>query len=276
LDSGFGKLIEQIGSYLFIRPAAHALWLPRLPETFWKKAHAEFKGSLDGGQGKWVFHSPIEKQFKITLLGVPIECRLNDYGHVGVFFEQKDNWLWLKNNAKKNRHYLNLFGYTGMSSLFMATSGAKVTHVDASKPVLNWARHNANLSAALSKTPADSFRFILEDAFTYIRREEKRGNIYDGIVMDPPTFGRGAKGEIWKIEKDLIPLLQTCKKILSPQANLFLLSAHSHGFSPSVLKNCLSSIFPEWETNMECGDMLIHEESRAVPAGFFARWAQKK
>jgi 23S rRNA (cytosine1962-C5)-methyltransferase len=272
LDSGCGKWIEQIGPYLLIRPAAHALWPRKLPESFWKKAHAEFQGSLDGGQGKWVFHRPMEKKFEITLMDISMECRLNDYGHVGVFFEQKENWLWLKKNALKKRHYLNLFGYTGMSSLGLAASGAKVTHVDASKPVLNWARHNA----MLSKIPADSIRFIWEDALTYVRREEKRGASYDGIVMDPPTFGRGAEGEIWKIEKNLMPLLQICKKILSPQAHLFLLSGHSHGFSPLVLKNCLSGIFPEKEATMECGEMHIHEtkSQRVIPVGFFARWAQ--
>ena len=271
LDSGHGKLLEQLGSHVFIRPAAHAVWLPRLPESSWKKAHAEFKGSLNGGQGQWVFHRAIEKQFEITLEGLRLECRLNDYGHVGAFFEQKENWRWLKNNSKKSSHYLNLFGYTGMSSLALAASGAKITHVDASKPVLGWARRNADLSGL----PADGFRFVLEDAFLFARREEKRGNVYDGIVMDPPTFGRGAKGEIWKIEKELIPLLQTCKKILSPQANLFLLSAHSHGFSPLVLKNALTSVFPDWEARIECGDMLIPEENskRFLPAGFFARWA---
>ena len=269
LDSGFGKRLEQVGDYLFIRPYSQAIWAPYLPEEDWKEAHAEFKGNMDGGTGKWVFHKEMIREFVLKTNLITFECRLTDYGHIGFFYEQYKNWEWLSKHAIKGGRYLNLFAYTGGSTIALA-SKAKVTHLDASKPVVNWGKKNAELS----HVSADSIRWITDDVFKFVNRELKRNNKYDGIIMDPPTFGRGSKGEIWKIEKNLRELLMLCKELLTEKANLFLLSAHASGFTHHILKNCLVEQFPEKSDQIESSDLLLTERhsGRDIPLGAYARW----
>jgi len=278
IDSGFGKRLEQVGDYLLIRPYAQAIWSPSMPEKYWHDAHAEFKGNMDGGKGKWVFHKEMKREFVLKTKLINFECRLTDYGHIGLFYEQYNNWEWLAKHAIKEGRYLNLFAYTGGSSIALASkakvialaSKAKVTHLDASKPVVNWGRINAKLSDISD----NSIRWITDDVLKFVNRELKRNNKYDGIIMDPPTFGRGSKGEIWKIEKNLRELLMLCKELLTERANLFLLSAHASGFTHHVLKNCLADIFPEKLSQMESDDLLLVEKhgGREIPLGAYARW----
>ena len=271
LDSGNGKRLEQIGEYLLIRPYSQALWKARLPLKQWEQAHAEFKGMLEGGAGKWIFHRPVPRDFIFRYGAISFKCRLTDYGHTGFFFEQHENWKWLSKIVRPEGHYLNLFAYTG-GSTFAIAGKAKVTHVDSSKSVIQWAKENAELSSI----PSGSVRWITEDAFNFVKREVKRGNHYDGIILDPPAFGRGPQGEIWKLEKDFMPFLEVCKKLLTPKSHLVLLTAHSPGMNHYVLRHCLDDVFKEMGGEIFSGDMFLNEadSERTIPLGFYARWVK--
>ncbi|EKD26981.1 MAG: hypothetical protein ACD_79C00945G0002 [uncultured bacterium] len=271
LDTGNGKKLEKIGPYLLVRPYSQAVWRTSLNESVWKSRDGEFLGQLDGGNGRWVFDKKISDDFVFKYSGMNFKCKFSDYGHVGIFFEQHDNWKWLEENVIKGGHYLNLFAYTGGSSLFVSRH-AKVTHVDSSNPVIKWARTNFELSGI----SLNNARFVLEDAAKFVQRERKRNNQYDGIIMDPPTFGRGVKSEIWKIDRDIMNLIENCKALLTPRANIFLLTSHTPGFTHQVLRNCLMDFFPD-SNSIQSGDMILHEDgkTRELPCGSFARWLKK-
>lgn len=224
---------------------------------------------MEGGRGRWIRSGAVKPVFDFEFEGYRLECRLTEYGHVGVFFEQRDNWEWLMRRAVRGKRYLNLFAYTGVATLALARAGGRVTHIDASRSAVNWAKRNA----ALSGVRADFVRWIVEDARVFVRREAKRGNRYAGIVLDPPTFGRGPKNEVWKIDRDLMNLLDECRALCENGAqDLVLLSAHAHGFTRHVLANALAEIFPG-RRPIESGEMVLRDEAdRELPSGAFARF----
>lgn len=266
LDSGAGKRLEKLGEYTLVRPYSQAIW-DISDKRAWALASSEFHGEMDGGRGCWKVKTSLQGDFQCQVGKLNFLVKLTDYGHVGFFAEQEKNWQWLSRYAKPGGRYLNLFAYTGGSTMAAALPDSQVTHVDAAKSVVNWARKNARLN----NLPEDSVRWIAEDAKKFVAREIKRKNYYNGIILDPPSFGRGPKGETWKIEKDLLPLLKDLKKLLHRDTHFFLLTAHTAGFTGNILKNTLLNVFPE--RKIEAGEMLLEElTKRKLSAGFFARW----
>jgi len=279
LDSGDGEKLERFGQYLLSRPDPQALWPKRLPETEWKKAHARF--SRDGKQGDWSLKPGIPERWPIVMGELKFWIKPTPFKHVGLFPEQAPNWKWLGEQVQgvssgagggDDVEILNLFGYTGAATLACAAAGAKVVHVDGSKAAIAWARENAELSG-LDKKPV---RWILDDARAFVRREVKRGRLYDGIIMDPPAFGHGPDNEVWTIEEHFLPLLEDCKKLLKPQPLFFLINGYAAGYSPLAYENNLLPLTDTYGGSVEMGELAIAEtetaRKRLLPAGIFGRW----
>ena len=277
LDTGSFQKLEQFGPHRFCRPAPQALWPKSLPASEWEKAEGEykyFKGKDTGGE--WKLHTPLpENGWRIKFRNIVFKIQPTGFGHIGIFPEQAPNWLWIIDQLKllngKEIKILNVFGYTGGSTLAAASAGAHVTHLDASKASVNWARRNLELSG-LSDRPV---RWIVEDAMKYIQREYRRGNKYDAIIMDPPSFGRGPKGEVWQIEDKLSELMEGCKNILTDPPVFLLFTTHSPGFSSLTLENMLRTYLPSTHNgHFETGEMFIPDNSNGLnlPNGFFCRF----
>ena len=213
LDTGNFKKLERFGPYTFVRPAPQAIWPPQLSETQWDKANGEFshhKGKSTGG-GEWTFRNPVPKNgWPLRFQDLIFTVQTTSFGHLGLFPEQAKNWNWIANQVRElngnKPNVLNMFGYTGASTLAAAARGANVTHLDASKTSVTWARKNLESSGL-----ADcSVRWIVDDAEKFLQREYRRNRKYDALIMDPPSFGRGPKGEVWNIETQMTTLLSLC------------------------------------------------------------------
>lgn len=276
LDVGNLKKLEMLGPHRFIRPSPQAIWPKRLPDSEWKKAKGEyqyFKGKETGGN--WNFFAPLpEDGWTIRFQDLTIKVNPTGFGHIGLFPEQAPNWIWIREKLKNRQrsNILNIFGYTGVSTLAAAAAGAQVTHVDASRPSVAWARTNQELSG-LKDCPV---RWIVDDVKKFLKREHRRGTRYDGIIMDPPTFGRGTGNEVWKIEKDLPELMTLCKNVLSPEPVLMLLTTHTPGFSALTLENLLLAYLVQpGHGVLETDEMFIYDTSSGLnlPSGFYSRWA---
>ncbi|MBU0545806.1 class I SAM-dependent methyltransferase [Patescibacteria group bacterium] len=270
LDSGEGEKLERYGDFTLSRPDPQALWRKKLSEKDWKKADAVFL--RDGRATEWKFNKDIPKKWEIDFGELKFWIKPTAFKHTGLFPEQYGNWIWLQNvikSAKREVNVLNLFGYTGGATLACAQAGAKVCHVDGSKSAIAWARENAELSG-LEKKP---IRWILDDAVKFVGREIKRGNKYDGIIMDPPAFGHGPGGEMWKIEENFLGLLDSCKKIMSDNPLFLLVNGYASGYSAIAYENALSGIIGE-KGEVEKGALTIKESDsdRLLPCGIFARW----
>lgn len=272
LDSGGFRKLEQVGPFRFVRPSPQAVWKPRRPESEWKQADAEYV-RFSGGQGEWrVRNKKLPEHWHITVSGIPFVMRLTDFGHLGIFPEQGPNWISLQSivrkgaQAGKDFNVLNLFAYTGGSTLAAAVAGAKCVHVDASKTSVAWARENADRTG--QELPV---RWIVEDVRKFVSREVRRGSKYQGIILDPPSFGRGAKGEVWKIEEHMVELLSELRQILADDYRFVLLSSHSDGYTPVALRNLLSDmVADEKGVHYEFGEMLVSEEAgRELPSGSY-------
>ncbi|MGE4130011.1 MAG: class I SAM-dependent methyltransferase [Bdellovibrionales bacterium] len=277
LDTGGFRKLEQVGSFRLIRPAATAVWDPHLSEREWKDVAAEFIRHRDG-TGEWrIKDERVKNPFEISIHGVHFLIKLTSFGHLGLFPEQEKNWLrfrelvkGLQSNDGPTR-VLNLFAYTGGSTLFCAQAGAEVAHVDASKGTVKWASENAELSGLGDR----SIRWLVDDVKEFVSREVRRGSKYDGIILDPPSYGKGEKRQVWKIESDLMPLLQELKKLFSGRkGSFFCLSAHSEAYTPTSLNNQLVRVLGSaGETHAE--EMLIFDRSGLpLPSGASALWVQ--
>ena len=271
LDSGDNVKLERWGEIILARPETEALWAKQKPEL-WKDIHGEFK--FVDGKGKWHMHKPVPVEWQMAIGPIHFLARLGNFKHTGVFPEQMPNWVWIKDRVKAlgQPSVLNLFGYTGIASLAAAHPGAKVTHVDASKQSLDWAHDNAKATGLAE----DAVRWIPDDALAFAKRELRRGAKYDGIILDPPAFGRGAKGEVWKIEEDLPALLTSLKELLSDKpGSFFLMSGYAAGYSALSFSQTVESVFGS--INGESGELRIKESSsdRAVPAGIYVRFVRE-
>ncbi len=268
LDSGDEKRLEKFGKYVLVRPCSQAVWKPKHPEL-WKKADAIF--TRDEGN-KWFFKTNLPQSWTMLLENLTFLISPTDFGHLGIFPEHHHLWSWMEpkiKNATFQPNILNLFAYSGAATVKLASLGAKVCHLDASKKSVNWAAENAALNL-LDNAP---IRWIVDDAMKFLQREVRRGSLYDGIILDPPTFGKGAKGELFKIEKDIGELLKLCKQLLSPQALFLVFTCHTPGFTPCCMKYLLEEIFKH-EGQIESGEMLIEgQSSYALPSGSYARWS---
>jgi 23S rRNA (cytosine1962-C5)-methyltransferase len=262
LDSGRGEKLEQFGKIILIRPAAQALWQPRLPESVWNQAHARFSREE---KNQWELFKPLPETWEIELAGIRLLLKRTDFGHLGVFPEHARLWPSMYNFPLKGAHILNLFGYSGASTLALAAKGAAVSHVDAAKGMVQWARENAYLNG-LELAP---IRWLVDDVRKYLARAARRQERYDAILLDPPSFGRGKSGEIFKIEHDLPTILQGCRDLLSEKPLFVLLSCHTPGYTPLAMQQVMREAFPKG--NIEAGEMLI-EGSFHLPTGTFAFW----
>ena len=267
LDSGDEQRLERFGDVLLIRPCSQAVWKPKHPKL-WRDADATF--TRDDGN-RWIVHKKLPDEWIVYLQDLKFHLSPTDFGHVGLFPEHHHLWSWMEQklqSRKEPARILNLFAYTGAASVKLAKSGAKVCHLDASKKSVGWAADNAKLNEI-----EGSIRWIVDDAMKFLEREVRRGSVYDGIILDPPSFGKGTKGEIFKIEKDIVALLELCKKVLSPQSLFVVFTCHTPGFTPSVMKYLMQTVVGD-QKGIEVGEMLIDSiNSYPLPSGVFARWA---
>ena len=277
LDSGGERKLEQIGDYRLLRQAPQAVWSRRMPESEWNAADAVYERDSTGG-GDWQLGQKMARRLEILYSNLHFQIKLTDFGHLGLFPEQAENWEWMRQLIRarlqrtngRNLHILNLFAYTGGSTLACSQAGAHVVHLDAAKGVVDWAKENARLSR-LEERP---IRWLVDDALKFVKREARRETRYQGIILDPPSFGRGPQGEVFKIENDLMPLLEACQEILAADALFLLLSCHTPGFTPTTLRNEVLEVVERWGGRVEEGEMLIAEQSgRMLPSGNYARWS---
>ena len=265
LDSGHQKKLERFGDHLLIRPCAQALWEPKLPQVAWNEADATF--TREGGN-RWDGRLP--SSWVTELEDLKFKIAPTDFGHLGLFPEHSLLWAWMEKLIQKRGkgvRVLNLFAYSGGATLAAARAGASVCHLDASKGMVSWARENAGLNG-LSSAP---IRWIVDDALKFLTREEKRGSRYEGIIVDPPSFGRGKQGELFIIERDLLLILDKCKALFSEAPLFWIFTTHTPGMTPLVMHQLLESRVKSGV--LETGEMLLPSESAwTVPSGSFARW----
>ncbi|OGY82490.1 MAG: hypothetical protein A3F54_05875 [Candidatus Kerfeldbacteria bacterium RIFCSPHIGHO2_12_FULL_48_17] len=282
IDSGRGEKLERYGQFVVARPDPQALWPKFLPEAKWREAHAYF-------EREWRIRGKMPKNWSVGLGDLTFSIYLSSFKHTGIFPEQLENWRWMQRllpaRVKRGKGtqpvVLNLFGYTGGATLACVAAGAQVCHVDGSKVAVTWARKNAELSG-LSARPV---RWILDDSLVFLRREVRRGRKYDGIILDPPIFGHGPKGEVWKIEEHLYELLDMARQVLSDRPLFFLLNGYAAGYSAIAYENNLRGVLGDAKGGgvrgggiFEHGELAIQESGaggRLLPSGIFARWSDK-
>ena len=271
LDSGGGEKLERYGKYIVSRPDPQALWEKHLSEVEWKQADARFLHRSE--RAAWIRKANLPEKWEASIGGIEFRVKLAAFKHVGVFPEQAPNWKWMRNTirgTRKKTSVLNLFGYTGGATIAALQAGAEVCHVDGSKAAIGWARENAELSGV----GKNSVRWILDDARAFLAREKKRGRKYDGIVMDPPAFGHGPKGELWKIENHFLELLTLAKGVLSDDPRFILLNGYASGYSALAYANNIADMAEGKNGVLEQGELSIVESKndRHLPCGIFARW----
>ena len=274
LDSGEGEKLEAFGDIILRRPAAQAVWKKQKSADVWQKVSAAF----DREKGNtWKNRQSLPDHWQIEVEGITFKLSSTDFGHLGIFPEQAASWKWLRQQlrtAQKGRSrqlsVLNLFAYSGGSTMAAALEGAAVCHLDASRGMVDWARENATLNG-LAKAP---IKWLVDDAVKFLSREVRRGNKYDGIILDPPSFGRGKKGEVFKIEKDILQTLDLCRELLSDEPLFMLFSCHTAGFSPQVMENLLTQLLPDRPGSITSGEMFLQGDDTTfvLPNGTWARW----
>jgi 23S rRNA (cytosine1962-C5)-methyltransferase len=273
MDSGGGRKLERYGAVRVIRPEAQCFWAPALDQAQWDLADAVFEGAGEEDQGRWRFTRRPPETWPMAWRDVRFDARLTAFRHLGVFPEQAANWAWLADTLTQTPpgpRILNLFGYTGVASLIAAAGGASVTHLDASKKAVGWARANAQ-TAGLGEAP---IRWICEDARAYVRREARRGELYQGVILDPPKYGRGPSGEVWRLYEDLPELMAGCAALLAPDARFLLLNAYSERLTGLALAGLMAQCLAGRGGRIDWGELALTEEGgrHGVGVSFFARW----
>ncbi|MDY4970387.1 MAG: class I SAM-dependent methyltransferase [Lachnospiraceae bacterium] len=272
IDTSGGEKLERWGKYLLVRPDPQVIWTSEEKNRGWKRPNAHYHRSKKGG-GEWEFID-LPKQWSISYRNLTFQLKPFSFKHTGLFPEQAVNWDWFSEkirNAGRPVKVLNLFAYTGGATLAAAAAGASVTHVDASKGMVTWARENAK-SSGLEEAP---LRWLVDDCMKFVEREIRRGNHYDGIIMDPPSYGRGPKGEIWKIEDAIYPLVQECAKLLSDDPLFFLINSYTTGLAPSVLTYMLGMAVQKKYGGSVTADEIglpVTETGLVLPCGASGRW----
>jgi 23S rRNA (cytosine1962-C5)-methyltransferase len=275
VDSGKGFKLERYGAYHITRPEAQALWTPRLSPAAWEAADAHFVGiGDDEADGRWRYKRRLAETWPIDYDGLRFFGRFTAFRHVGVFPEQATHWEWMKRLIEGQRRplrILNLFAYTGIASLIAARAGAEVTHIDASKKAIGWARENQTL-AGLTQLP---IRWICEDAMRFVERQLRRGSRYDAIILDPPKFGRGPNGEVFDIFADLPKLMRVCRALLSDDALFLVLTAYSIRASFLSIDELTAECLEGAGGLLESGELVLREQGggRALSTSLFSRWS---
>ena len=270
IDTGGGEKLERWGDYYLARPDPQVIW-PRSQETWWQRAQAHYLRSERGG-GAWDFREKLPEKWVISYGDLKFFVRPTGFKHTGLFPEQAANWdaMVALIRPRPGVKVLNLFAYTGGASLACAAAGAHVTHVDAAKGMVLWAKENR----VLSGLPETGFRFIIEDALAFVKREIRRGSRYDGVVMDPPSYGRGPTGEVWKLENELYNLVDTCAQVLSDDPLFFFINSYTTGFQPAVLQNILQkTVAARFGGVIDSQELCLPVRSGGVlPCGATGRW----
>lgn len=281
LDSGHGLKLERYGPYKFVRPEHQAIWTPALPKSEWEAAHATFKTTGGESGGAWEYHKNVKPTWIMNYKGLRFRAHTSGSRHVGVFPEQACHWDWIGEQIQNSGRplgedgpqILNLFGYTGLATLAAARAGARVTHVDASKKVIQIGQENQHLSD-LDHQPV---RWLVDDAFKFVRREVRRGSKYDGIILDPPKFGRGPQGQVWEFFESLPNLLQDCRAILSDHPLFVVLTAYAIRASALSAFYALQEMVSSLGGRIESGELVLVEKSaqRILSTAIFARWSSQ-
>ncbi len=272
LDSGNGMRFERFGPYTLVRPDPNALWQPQLSGREWEQADATFDVSREGDN--WVQRRTVKEPWPMRYGEFTFEARLTPFKHTGLFPEQAVNWEWCAEQIRRRAgevSVLNLFAYTGLATLSAAAAGAQVTHVDASRPAMNWARTNQRLS----DMEALPIRWLIDDVVKFVKREVRRGSRYDGIILDPPAFGRGPKGEIWRFSEGFPALMQEIAPLLSERPLFLLVNAYAITESALVIRNILEQTVAGHPGTVEAGELALRErgpQGRLLPTSLFARW----
>ena len=275
IDCSNGEKLERWGNYILLRPDPQVIWDTEKKVPQWRKLNGHYHRSSKGG-GEWEFFN-LPEQWSINYKGLTFQLKPFSFKHTGLFPEQAANWDWFGDkirNAGRPIKVLNLFAYTGGATLAAAKAGASVTHVDASKGMVAWAKENAK-SSGLEDAP---IRWIVDDCVKFVEREIRRGNHYDAIIMDPPSYGRGPSGEVWKIEDELYPLIQDCINILSDNPLFFLINSYTTGLSQTVLTNVLSLTIKKRYGGLVSADEIglpIGNGELILPCGISGRWQKK-
>jgi len=276
IDSGNFEKLEQFGKYILIRPEPQAIWDKSLSEKEWEiMASASFKKEANNPEkGKWEIQNKTPEKWAMNYMlddkTITFKIALSSFKHVGLFPEQASNWDYIYDNIKKfnlpKAKVLNLFAYTGIASLAANCAGADVTHVDSIKQVISWARDN------MEQSHLDNIRWIVDDAMKFVKREVKRGNKYNGIILDPPAYGRGPEGEKWIIEDHLNELLKLCSELIEEKNHFFIINLYSLSFSPLIVENLIKNHYKNL-TNTEFGELYLNDQyDKKLPLGTFYRF----
>ncbi len=273
IDTSSGERLERWGDIILIRPDPQIIWNTERKNPLWRKAHAKYHRSNSGG-GQWQVFKKIPDSWSLKYRDLVFNVKPMGFKHTGIFPEQAVNWDLASDiikGADRQLNVLNLFGYTGCATLACLNAGAKVCHVDASKGMVAWAKENAQ-SSGLADKPV---RWLVDDCMKFVAREQRRGNKYDGIIMDPPSYGRGPGGEVWKLEEQLYSFLELCSTILSDDARFFILNSYTTGLPPSVMEYMLSTIlvkkFGGSVSSSEIG-LPVTDTNLVLPCGNTAIW----
>ncbi len=269
IDTANGEKLERWGDVVLCRPDPQVIWDTKASPELWKTADAHYHRSSSGG-GKWEYRKQIPEQWVVRYKNLAFNIKPMGFKHTGLFPEQAVNWDYMmdKISARKGAKVLNLFAYTGGATVACAKAGAAVTHVDASKGMVQWAKENAKLSG-LQDAP---IRYLVDDCMKFVEREIRRGNKYDAILMDPPSYGRGPGGEVWKIEDSICQFVRRCTLLLSDDPLFFIINSYTTGLAPTVLINLMKMCLPEGKTQSSEIGLKITSSDMVLPCGATCRW----
>jgi 23S rRNA (cytosine1962-C5)-methyltransferase len=267
IDSGAGRKLERYGAITVERPEPQAMWSPA--DANWNPDATFVPGSDEEGGGRWIRHSNVPQSWELSRGPVRFNASLTPFRHLGFFPDMAPQWDWMRDRAA-DADVLNLFGYTGVGSLILSEAGARVVHVDASKKSVEGGKGNAALSSV------SDIRWIVDDASKFTAREVRRGKRYDGILLDPPKFGRGPTGEVWRLEDNLAPLLADCRKLLDENSRFLVLTVYAVRMSALAIGELVKQTFADLGGTVELGEMSVREEARGLllPTAIFARWSK--
>ncbi len=269
IDCGDGRKYERYGNMKVVRPEPQAMWAPAGGD--WDPDATFVPGSDEEGGGRWVAHRPVPREWPLARGAVRFNASLTPFRHLGFFPDMAPQWNWMRERAD-DAEILNLFGYTGVGTLLLSDAGARMVHVDASKKSVDGGKANAALSG-LTERP---IRWMVDDASKFTAREVRRGRRYDGILLDPPKFGRGPTGEVWRLEENLAPLLADCRKLLDADSRFLVLTVYAVRMAALAIGELVAQAFADLGGGVEAGEMAVREEARGLllPTAIFARWTR--
>jgi 23S rRNA (cytosine1962-C5)-methyltransferase len=268
IDCGGGQKLERYGKFKVVRPEPQAMWAPSA--NHWDPDATFVPGSDEEGGGRWVQHRVLPRQWELSRGNVRFDASLTPFRHLGFFPDMAPQWDWMRERSQ-DADLLNLFGYTGVGTLQLSDAGARLVHVDASKKSVEQGKKNAQLSAM----DGSQIRWIVDDAGKFTAREVRRSRRYDGILLDPPKFGRGPTGEVWRLEEDLAPLLADCRRLLDEKSRFLVLTVYAVRMSALAIGELVRQMFGDLGGSVEMGEMAVREEARGLllPTAIFARWS---